>query len=215
MPRLDQKKISRIVRIRTSILKRMKDRFYIMAIVFIIIGILVLDYSYIEPKPYNDYVFQKTFSVNITNETNFYTSSFPIGGQFSSNISFSNPNGTPFTYRLFYITAYRSYGIPVFKNQTFQEANVSQTNFTSPLNTYGASYSLSLIITTNAPHLHIVVTELSWFVTRNQSDLFLDEIGTPFIIAGLVTIVARLTYNTSSRTKERNLAKRGSGNRLT
>ena len=215
MPKLEQKKITPAARLKMSILKRMKDKFYVVAIIFIIVGVLVLNYSYIEPKPYRDYVLDNVYSVNITNKTNFYSNGFTVGGQFFSNISFSDPNGTPFTYRLFYMAYYtNSYGVPVSKNQTFKNQTVDQTNYTSPINTNGISYTLCLIITTNAPHLHVIVTELSWFITRNQSNLFLDEIGIPFLVAGVATIVARISYNTSSRTKEKNLAKVERNNRL-
>ncbi len=215
MPKLEQKKITPAARLKMSILKRMKDKFYVVAIIFIIVGVLVLNYSYIEPKPYRDYVLDNVYSINITNKTNFYSNGFTVGGQFFSNISFSDPNGTPFTYRLFYMAYYtNSYGVPVSKNQTFKNQTVDQTNYTSPINTNGISYTLCLIITTNAPHLHVIVTELSWFITRNQSNLFLDEIGIPFLVAGVATIVARISYNTSSRTKEKNLAKVERNNRL-
>ena len=215
MPKIEQKKITPAARLKMSILKRMKDKFYIVAIIFIIVGILVLNVSYIEPKPYRDYVLDNVYSINITNKTNFYSNSFTVGGQFFSNISFSDPNGTPFTYRLFYMAYYRNAtNIPVVKNETFQEQTLDQTNYTSPINTKGISYTLCLIITTNAPHLHVVVTELSWFITRNQSNLFLDEIGIPFIVAGVATIVGRLSYNTSSRTKEKNLTKGERGNKV-
>lgn len=215
MPKLEQKKITPADRLKMSIIKRMKDKFYVAAIIFIIVGVLVLNYSYIEPKPYRDYVLDNVYSVNITNKTNFYSNNFPVGGQFFSNISFSDPNGTPFTYRLFYMTSYlNSYGVPVTTNQTVKEQTVDQTNYSSPINTNGISYTLCLIITTKAPHLHVVVTELSWFITRNQSNLFLDEIGIPFIVAGVATIVGRLSYNTSSRTKERNMAKVERGNKV-
>ncbi len=215
VPKVEQKKITSLTRLKTVIMKRLMDRFYVLAIIFIILGILVLNYSYIEPKPYKAYVVDNVFPVSITNKTNFYSTGFVVGGSFISNISFSDPNGTPFSYRLFYIASYtNSTGWPVTKNQTFLNNSVDQTFYTSPVNAHGISYSLCLIITTNAPHLHVVVTELSWYITRNQSNLFLDEIGVPFLIVGVATMVGRLTYNTSSRTKERNLTKMGIDNRI-
>ncbi len=214
MPNVNQKKISRRVLIKKATLKAIKDRFYILGILFLAVGILVLDYSYIEPKPYKDFVIHNVFTVNITRNTEFNSKGFAVGYPFSSNISFSDPNGTPFTYRLYYMASYSSNGQIITKNQTFQNGTVHQENYTTPINTYGPSYSLSLEISTNAPHLHIVVTELSWYVTRNQSNLFLDEIGTSFLIAGFVTMVARLTYNTSALTKERKLAAGGTGNKI-
>lgn len=215
MPKLEQKKFTLATRLKISFLRRLKDKFYVVAIILIILGVLVLNYSYIEPKPYKEYVVHNVCSVNITNKTIYYSTGFTVGGQFTSNISFYDPNGTPFTYRLFCMSYYtNSYGIPVSDNYTVQENYVEKTNYTSYVNAYGVPITASLIIETNAPHLHIVVTELSWYITRNQSNLFLDEIGESILVAGIITIVGRLSYNTSSRTKEKNLANTGRNNKV-
>lgn len=215
MLKVNPKELGRLRKFRNALLKRMRDPFYLASIILIVIGVVILNYSYLEPKPFNDYVEDNVYHVNINNINNssvFYASGFAVGGQFHSNISFINPNGTDFSYRLYYLTGYRnSYGIFVPVNQTVLNGKVNTTYYTSMIHTYGAPLVLSLVINTSAKNLNITVIEREWYVTRHSSILLFDEIGTPLVIGGVILAIGRLSYNTSTKIKERKFAKENSG----
>ncbi|MHB8361874.1 MAG: hypothetical protein ACYDAO_07830 [Thermoplasmataceae archaeon] len=210
MLKVNDKPETRIHKIKQTVMKRLKDRFYIIAILLIVVGIIVLNYSYIIPKPEKTYLINSTFPVNINNTTRFYNKGFGVSASYSSNISFSNPNGTPFHFRLYSVQYLVKGGVNEVYNTTCPSGanqNVSSKFFSFPIHIHVSSKSLDLEISTNADHLNISVTEKEWFMYKDSSNQFFDEIGTPLIIAGIVIAAARLTYNTSSKTKERKALK--------
>ena len=101
MLKVNPKELGRLRKFRNALLKRMRDPFYLASIILIVIGVVILNYSYLEPKPFNDYVEDNVYHVNINNSSVFYASGFAVGGQFHSNISFINPNGTEFSFANF------------------------------------------------------------------------------------------------------------------
>ena len=205
MLKVNPKKFGKIRRFRNGLLKRLHDPFYLVAIILIAIGVLCLNYSYIEPKPFNSYIEDNVYSVNINNSSVFYAPGFDVGGTFYSNITFINPNGTNFSYRLYCIAFYQSGGLNCYKNYTRLAGKTNKTYCTRAIHYYGPTQAFSLIINTSAKNLTMTVIERAWVVT-SHSKIIYDEIGTPFLIGGLVFIVSRLSYNTSPKTMERKLA---------